>query len=75
LVELLRRAPEIPSVAEICVRRCFYANEGEVREGYYFTLYVSGYENDEACARRNWGVGLKLVGNAMLQLSGLNSVI
>jgi len=69
LVELLRRAPEIPAVAEICVRRCFFSNRDDVREGCYFTVYVSGYGNDEACARRNWGVGLKLVGNAILQLS------
>ena len=40
-----------------------------VREGFYFTLYVSGYGNDEAGAHQNWGVGLKLVGNAILQLS------
>ncbi|MGC1787238.1 MAG: hypothetical protein WA718_10915 [Terriglobales bacterium] len=67
LVELLRRAPEIRSAAEVCVRRCYYGEDA--REGSYFTLYVSGYGNDEASARQNWGVGLKLVGNAVLQLS------
>jgi len=69
LVELLRRAPEIPSAAEACVRRCYLVDEG-VREGFYCTLYVSGYGNDEVTARRNWGVGLKLMGNAIMQLSG-----
>jgi len=69
LVELLRRTPETPSTAEVCVRRCYFQTDGGVREGLYFTLYVSGYGNDGASARRNWGVGLKLMGNAILQLS------
>ncbi len=69
LVELLRRAPQTPSAAEVCVRRCYLAEDGGVREGCYCTLYVNGYGNDEAGARQNWGVGLKLVGNAVVQLS------
>jgi len=71
LVELLRRAPETPSAAEVCVRRCFFAAQDGVREGYYSTLYVSGYGSDEASARQNWEVGLKLMGNAVVQLSAL----
>ena len=69
LVELLRRVPETPSAAEVCVRRCYFGEDGGVREGFYCTLYVSGYGNDSASARQNWGVGLKLVGNAIVQLS------
>jgi hypothetical protein len=69
LVALLQRAPETPSAAEACVRRCYFAEEGGVREGYYCTLYVSGYGNDGVGARRSWGVALKLVGNAVVQLS------
>jgi hypothetical protein len=69
LIELLRRTPETPSAAEVCVRRCYHERDGGIREGYYFTLYVSGYGNDDASARLNWGVGLKLVGNAVLQMS------
>ncbi len=69
LVELLRRAPETPSAAEVCVRRCYFGEEGGVREGFYCTLYVSGYGNDKASARQNWEVGLKLMGNAVVQLS------
>jgi hypothetical protein len=68
LVELLRRTPGIESSAEICVRRAYYAVEREVVEGCYFTLYVSGYGNDEANARLNWAIALRLVGNALLQL-------
>jgi hypothetical protein len=69
LVSLMRRVPETPSAAEVCVRRCYFGGNDGVREGYYFTLYVSGYGNDDASARLNWGVALKLVGNAILQLS------
>jgi hypothetical protein len=69
LVELLRRAPETPSSAEVCVRRCYYGEEGAVRAGFYCTLYVSGYGHDGASARQNWEVGLKLMGNAIMQLS------
>ncbi len=69
LVALLRRTPETPSAAEVCVRRCYLAEDGGVREGCYCTLYVSGYGNDEVSARLNWGVALKLVGNAIAQLS------
>src|SRR5271166_1094498 len=67
LVDLLRRSPETPSAAEVCVRRCFFRTNGEggIQEGFYFTLYVSGYGNDDRSARRNWGVGLKFVGNAI----------
>jgi len=69
LVELLRRAPETPSAAEVCVRRCYFGEDGGVREGFYCTLYVSGYGSDDGSARQNWGVALKLMGNAIVQLS------
>jgi hypothetical protein len=69
LAELLRRAPEISSSAEVCVRRCFFGAAEEAREGFYFTVYVSGYGSDEAAARRNWAIGIRLVGSAIVQLS------
>jgi hypothetical protein len=69
LVELLRRVPDTPSAAEVCVRRCFFGEDGGVREGFYCTLSVSGYGNDDASARQNWEVGLQLMGNAVVQLS------
>jgi hypothetical protein len=70
LVQLLRRAPNILSSAEISVRRCYFDETGGIQEGFYCTLYVNGYGNDEASARQNWEVGLRLMGNALLQLSG-----
>jgi hypothetical protein len=73
LVELLRQTPETPSAAEVCVRRAFYAQEGKTREGFYFTVYVSGYGDAEARARQNWEIALKLVAHAVLQLSAIGS--
>lgn len=70
LVALLRRAPEVSSSAEVCVRRCFFGEASEASEGFYFTVYVNGYGNDEAAARQNWAIGMRLVANAIEQLSG-----
>jgi len=68
-IALLRRAPGIAASAEICVRRCYFVAPSHAAEGFYFTLYVSGYGNDEPMARKNWSIGLNLAGNAILQLS------
>jgi hypothetical protein len=69
LIGLLKVVPEIPASAEFCLRRCFY-HEGEVvREGYYMTFYLFGYGEDEARARKQWGIALKLVSAAITQLS------
>lgn len=69
LVKLLRRAPETPSSVEICVRRCYFRVPAGVEDGFYCTLYVSGYGPDEPNARQNWGVALNLLANAILQIS------
>ncbi|MGA9354189.1 MAG: hypothetical protein WBV46_10905 [Terriglobales bacterium] len=69
LTDLLKRAPEMPASAEVCVRRCFFAESQPALEGFYFTIYVNGYGADEPAARMNWAIGLQLAGNAILQLS------
>jgi hypothetical protein len=69
LARLLQRAPQSAAATEISVRRLFFAAEGETREGFYFTIYTSGYGGDEAIARRNWGIAMKLTENAIAQLS------
>jgi hypothetical protein len=74
LVALLRRAPEMSSSAEVCVRRCFFVEGSETREGFYFTVYVNGYGIDNAAARQNWAIGMKLVGSAIAQLSGQDAM-
>jgi hypothetical protein len=67
--ELMRRVPEISASAELCLRRCFSVGPAETTDGFYFTLYVNGYGEDEFVARKNWNIGLGLTGNAIVQLS------
>ena len=72
LAKLLQRAPEISAAAEFIVRRCHYHHsdiDSDSDPGFYFTFYLSGYGDDEDEARRRWNVGLKLVENALVQLS------
>ena len=69
MVKLLQRVPEIPASAEFSLRRCFYHEGYELREGFYVTCYVFGYGGDDAKARQQWSIALKLVGNALRQLN------
>ncbi len=67
LTQLLQRVPEIPAAAEFLIRRCYY--HGQERDGFYFTFYLFGYADDEAQARSYWSIALKLVENAIRQVS------
>ncbi len=69
LADLLKRAPELPAATETVIRRAHFEGTDGVREGFYFTVYVFGYGDDEEHARQSWGIALKLVGHALLQLS------
>jgi hypothetical protein len=70
LTELLKRAPEIPASAEFLIRRCYYNfPDNRIQDGFYITAYVFGYGDDENRARKQWAIALKLVENAVLQLS------
>jgi hypothetical protein len=72
VAKLLKRAPEISAAAEFVVRRCHYhvQDDGADSEtGYCLTFYLYGYGDDEDEARRRWNIGLKLVENALVQLS------
>ena len=72
LSQLLQRAPEISAAAEFVVRRCYYhpaEGSDDSETGYCITFYLYGYGDDEDEARRRWNVGLKLVENALVQLS------
>ncbi len=70
LTDLLARAPEIPAAVEFLIRRCYYHDADErTKEGFYITFYLFGYDSDEEFARQRWAIGLKLVENAILQLS------
>jgi hypothetical protein len=70
LVHLLGQTREIPSAVEMYIRRCYFGEASGIREGFYCTLYVSGYGNDAAAARQNWSLGLRYLCSAILRLSG-----
>lgn len=70
MAKLLQCVPEIPASAEFLLRRCFYHEGVELREGFYVTCYVFGYGGDEAKSRQQWAIALKLVRNALGQCSG-----
>ena len=61
--------PEIPAAVELLIRRCFYHGAGEIQEGFYITFYLFGYGDDEPQARQRWAIALKLVENAIRQVT------
>ncbi len=69
ITELLKRVPEIPAAAELIIRRCFYHTSPAMRDGFYITCYLFGYGDDETQARQRWAIALKLVENAIRQIS------
>jgi hypothetical protein len=69
IVQLLKRVPEIPAAAELILRRCFYPLADGIRDGFYVTFYLFGYGDDELQARQRWSIALKLVENAIRQIS------
>jgi hypothetical protein len=68
VTQLLKRVPEIPAAAEFMIRRAFYHSADEIQEGFYITLYLFGYGDDEPQAHRRWAIALKLVENAIRQV-------
>ena len=71
LVELLKRAPDMQASLEAIIRRAHFENSNDVKEGFYFTFYITGFGDDEQDARQAWGIALRLLGNALLQISSL----
>jgi hypothetical protein len=69
LTKLLQRVPEIPAAAEFLVRRCHYRQSNAVDDGFYITFYLFGYGDEEPQARKQWGIALKLVENAIRQVT------
>ena len=67
LTALLDRAPQIPAAAEFIVRRAHY--DPGAAEGYYFTFELAGYGDDDDEAKKRWVIALKLIANAILQIS------
>lgn len=71
ITQLLKRVPEIPAAVELLIRRCFYHAGDEIREGFYITLYVFGYGNDEPQAGQRWAIAVKLTENAIRQAGSM----
>ncbi|MGH9497989.1 MAG: hypothetical protein ACRD3L_02500 [Terriglobales bacterium] len=69
LTGLLKKGPEIPAAAEFLIRRCYYHAAEGLNEGFYITFYAFGYGEDELQARQEWAIGLKVVENAIRQIS------
>ena len=75
LTNLLQRAPEMPVSVEFSIRRCYYhaaeevPGQEEIRDGFYITFYLFGFAKDELRSRQNWAIGLRLIGNAIRQMS------
>ena len=68
------RAPDDLAVAgseaaEFLVRRCHYREKEETHDGFYITFYLFGYGEDEPQAQQRWAIALKLVENAIRQIS------
>ena len=68
ITQLLKRVPEIPAAADLLIRRCFYRAADEIRDGFYITLYILGYGDDQVQARQRWAIALKLTENAIRQV-------
>jgi hypothetical protein len=66
---LLRKAPDMPASAELVVRRCVDHRARSSSDGFYFTLYLTGYGSEEEEARGRWAIALKLVQHALIQFS------
>jgi hypothetical protein len=72
LFRLLQRAPEMQAAVEMYIRRCYVHDPPESlesKDGFYLTVYVSGYGDDRESAEKHWAIGMSLLQNAMLQLA------
>jgi hypothetical protein len=69
LTQLLKRVPEIPTAAEFLIRRCRCHERHGIRDGFYITFYLFGYGDEPPQAQQRWAIGLKLVENAIRQVS------
>jgi hypothetical protein len=67
------RSIGLPIACELIVRRCWYsassAPDDEPVAGFYITLYLFGYGNDEVDARVRWREGLTRVSGVLIALA------
>ena len=73
LKTLLAKVPDFAAAADLILRRCYYHrpeySPDRSDDGYSLTFYLNGYGDDEDEAKKSWSIGLKLVQNAVMQLS------
>ena len=69
----LRNIGPHPIACELIVRRCWYrassSSDDEPVPGFYITLYLFGYGNDEVEARARWRGGLTRVSGVLITLA------
>lgn len=73
LTALLSKVPDFAAAADFVLRRSYYHRlerpPDHSDDGYCLTFYLNGYGDDEDEAKKSWAIGLKLVQNAVMQLS------
>jgi hypothetical protein len=75
IVGLLKRVPDLPATAEFLLRRCYFHEQGDAREGFYVTFYLFGFGQEESKARQQWAIAMKLARNAFAQLNSRNPAL
>ena len=65
MVGRLKDEPDVFASVEFVVRRCFWSAPFTEQDGFCFTCYVFGFGDDEASARREWGVALRTLGKVL----------
>jgi len=70
IVTKFGRLPEMPAKLEIVIRQCHFHRPGEPGAsdaGYSFTMYVTGYGDEEVKAHVHWAIALQLLRYAIIQ--------
>ena len=59
------------AAAEFVIRRCYYHGDGRQDDsvgGFSITAYVTGYGDTQEEALQHWGIALKLLQHALVQI-------
>jgi len=71
LCKLLKQAPDIAASIEFAIRRCYYHPQSDRAEesesGFYVTMYVNAFGENEEAARKQWTIALALAQHALVQ--------
>ena len=62
VVRRLRAAENLPARVEVVLRRAFF----EEHEGFYWTIYATGYGSDLATSRKQWARSLRVLEHCLL---------